>query len=421
MDVTQSERRGWSPGNCRYSSRPLAHTHAAIRSFPEKRMLLATDFALRQGSLDVFSDGLFSCNPSIVETDRGYIALVQGVNYDREAIYYKCDWQAVDRRCRLSSKHKFVYMDHDFSIVAIFDLDTSAIVVDPPHTVSIEDLRLFYLGTKMMVMGTHIKRKEVLVGPRWIVADQTYRIFTAAIEVNQLTDVKLFDSPANVQLEKNWMPCVSSEVELSLITNINTGARINIRISEQKMVASRYGNANDFLWEGGWSGSSCLVPYCGGYIGIVHRATVRPPLEYRHMYILTDRSLKIVKRSTPFSFGGFPIEFCCGLVVNEGDNVAVISYSTFDKTANFIKMSLSDIALILTVDVNEQNPINDIVFDHTIDLSAALKCLAGHEEQIWQLMDELVAAQSRTDMLANKVSRVSPQTDVTPTIAISPI
>ncbi len=359
----------------------------------------------RSIALDVFEHGFFNCNPSIVKSDYGYISIVKGINYDREAIYRECDWSSIDKQQRILIRHRIVYLDNDLQILSVADLEIPEVSANPPFYVDIEDIRLFYFQNRLMAMGTYLRHKGVSVGQRWIMTDQTWRVFIAKLDGNKLIDLQIFDSLVGEKWEKNWIPCVRSSTELSLIANINTGARIDIvRGSGNRTSIRQSGETRDFHWRGGWSGSSCLVACAEGYLGVVHCNLSQPPQVYRHMFILVDRHLNIRRRSRDFSFKGLPIEFCCGLVVDEDEDTAMIAYSQFDRSALLAELRLSDIKELLEFEVAEGTSIREVGCQHTVPLSLALECLAEHEKHIWRLIDELLAAQAQSDALSRRIA-----------------
>lgn len=368
-------------------------------------MILSTHLKeKKRASLDVFPAGQFSLNPSIIRSGDGYICVVGGVNYDREKIYYNCDWQANDRRVPISCRYKILWLNLDFHIIRALDLDTGMNMTDPSDIRYIEDLRLFYLGNNLMAIGSYLNNKYRVSSRRWVLVEQTYRAVVARIETNRLTNSHIFDSPTGNKREKNWIPCVQSPSLLTLITNINTGSQINVQYGQNTIITMQIGAADDFVWRDGWSGSSGFVPYRNGYLAIVHRASARPLL-YKHMFIFADRNLSVIRRSDIFSFDGICIEFCCGLSIDEDNDRIVVSYGQFDKAAVVVEFALSDVERMINLDVSADTGLRDVNFEHDIPLSQARRCVIEHEDLIWDLISELAEAQARIDALSTLVNK----------------
>jgi hypothetical protein len=108
------------------------------------------------------------------------------------------------------------------------------------------------------------------------------------------------------KVEKNWMPFIE-DGHLRVIYSTNPLKILDI--SER---------VPEVVWEGpglaeSWSGGSQLIPYQGGYLGVVHRHTSRV---YEHAFIGMDGySLEL---SPPFRFFGESVEFCAGIEQNDG-------------------------------------------------------------------------------------------------------
>ena len=359
-------------------------------------MILTKDITSRKAiSLGVSGDGFLWGNPSIIQCDSGYICLVKGINYDREKIYYSGDWQAINTTEQIQSKYALLTLDRDLHITSSSNLDTSSITTDAGCAINVEDLRLFWLDKRLMVMGSVLKWMFVSCGARWVIKHDTWRVFIAEIDSNALTNPHTLESPTGAQFERNWIPCVRSATTFSLITNVNTGARLEVIADHGQIRTSIVGSYGSFAWKDGWSGSTCLVPYLDGYISIVHRRTASPPYVYRHMLLMFDSELRIKKRSDAFSFNELPVEFCCGLVVDQQGNSAIIAYSEFDKSQVIIELPLSDLTNLLIFPVDDCNPISHVKVDQNVPHTEAVRLIRGHAATIWKVLDELTIAHEK--------------------------
>ena len=119
------------------------------------------------------------------------------------------------------------------------------------------------------------------------------------------------------KIEKNWMPFIE-DGHLRVI--YSTNPLVILDLSER---------ISEVVWEGpglteSWSGGSQLIPYLGGYLGVVHRHKDR---HYEHAFVGMDgRSLEL---SPPFRFFGERVEFCAG--ISPSDIGLCLSFGVMDK------------------------------------------------------------------------------------------
>jgi hypothetical protein len=357
-------------------------------------LILTKDVSLRRYiALQVPIEGFFWTNPSVVRTRLGYACAVKGVNYDRESIYYSGDWQALDPDERLAVKNVILTFDRDFNTTSMVHLDTSAVSENQSNTV--EDIRLFHLDNKLMAIGTFQKYIQVRSGNRWISNIDAWRVFIAEVGDARLVNAIVLDSPVGAKIEKNWIPCVRSSADVELIANVNTGARMALSYEQDGWVSRPISGMEDFRWTDGWSGSSCVAPYSGGGVCIIHRRTRGMPYLYKHMVLVLDGNMNAVRRSQAFSFEGSAIEFCCGLDIDETTDAAIVTYGRFDKVAILIELSLADMLALADLPVNRCLPLSGVAVEHNIEQAEAVKVIGGHERTIWRLLDELAIAQHR--------------------------
>lgn len=117
--------------------------------------------------------------------------------------------------------------------------------------------------------------------------------------------------------EKNWMPFVE-DGHLRVV--YSTSPLIIWDLSER---------LPEVVWEGPgltefWSGGSQLIPYQGGFLGVVHRHFNRV---YEHAFVgLNGRSIEL---SPPFRFFGESVEFCAG--IEDLGNEILLSFGVMDR------------------------------------------------------------------------------------------
>lgn len=155
-----------------------------------------------------------------------------------------------------------------------------------------------------------------------------------------LTDCRRVDVLPK-QHEKNWMPWVH-EGHLHFVykpgTIIDAQGK-KLREEAQPLVIDHF------------SGSSQLVPFMAGWLGIVHEAWKSPASGkrfYQHRFVWFDDDAMPVKISPPFYFTVKDIEFAVGLTENPHDpGTFLISYGVNDREAWLGTISAEDIRSVL--------------------------------------------------------------------------
>jgi hypothetical protein len=299
---------------------------------------------LARAEICAFGAERFSTNPSVIRFTDGRLCAVKGVNFDLESIRLSGDWQALDPREPINCRYKIVHLDDHFRLNACFDLDTTEVSYAYGKAVHVEDLRLFWRGDAVWACGGAVDRDNVFTGARWIIAAPRTRMFIGELILNRLENVQILASPIGAREEKNWMPVVRGE-RLDFVVDINRSYKISL--SEAPRAASMPPLINS-RWRG-WSGSSALVRDEHGFLAVIHRKTPPAPYLYEHMFVFFDADLNLRRRSAPFRFEGAPVEFCCGLTIEDG--VIELSYGVMDKRAVVTAFSRRDLLAMLQYDV----------------------------------------------------------------------
>jgi hypothetical protein len=126
--------------------------------------------------------------------------------------------------------------------------------------------------------------------------------------------------------EKNWMPFVENG---ELFAVYSTSPLEIVSLEDGSVVKEGPGLTEK------WSGGSQLIPYQGGFLGVVHRHVNRV---YEHAFIaLNGNSLEL---SPPFRFFGERVEFCAGLT--QHDNSLCLSFGVMDREGYLAWVGLSD-------------------------------------------------------------------------------
>lgn len=170
-----------------------------------------------------------------------------------------------------------------------------------------------------------------------------------------------FDEYSSGSPEKNWMPVMDKK-------------GVYYYLAPERVIAVENGNVTDIRnvhCEDRFSGSSQLVPYnldgTDGYVCVIHRGTIESYndkgnyiLNYLHKFLFFDRDYNLVHQSDWFRFTGFPIEYTCGLMIEDG--IVTLPFSIMDSYSFISKFStnvLDDLLLWKNHKFYNDNP-NDI-------------------------------------------------------------
>jgi hypothetical protein len=187
-------------------------------------------------------------------------------------------------------------------------VENLALVDDNPRSLiyrnGLEDGRLIRWNGRLYGLFTG----HYQTGGRWVVFKNTMVLWDF--------ESKEYRAFPTGRIEKNWMPFVE-DGHLRVV--YSTSPLVILDISEV---------LPEVVWEGpglteSWSGGSQMVPYQGGYLGVVHRHKNRV---YEHAFLGMDKHS--VELSPPFRFFGESVEFCAGLDLTDG---MCLSFGVQDK------------------------------------------------------------------------------------------
>ncbi len=210
--------------------------------------------------------------------------------------------------------------------------------------VSFEDPRLSVFGDRTVVLWSALRAESALDTPpqvhssylpNWDGASNVMAI--AGMDETSISAIRQINSPFGRPREKNWMPIVGSAYP-EFIYQAFPGVHVKAR--EDKLIVEEVASVSELR---GWSGSSQLVPWRGGWLAVLHlagrRAKAIPFLRrpvYLHRFVAYDENLRVSALSRSFRFDQLGIEFCAGLAVL-GERI-VLSYGRNDETAHLLEM-----------------------------------------------------------------------------------
>ena len=113
-------------------------------------------------------------------------------------------------------------------------------------------------------------------------------------------------------------------------------------------------------------GSTNLCEYNDGYICLVHGRIetkineIDKDFKYAHKFVIVDKNFAIQRQSDWFSFAGFPIEFTCGMMIE--NNKLILPMCVFDSVSFVISIGMDEIMAFI-----ENRVINTVITG--VDLS----------------------------------------------------
>lgn len=266
------------------------------------------------------------CNPTIAASDRGFCCIIRTVNYElneKGGLAVAPDGS--------KSGNWLADLDSDLRVLDVRHIDETGVSVDPRAENDLEDCRLFRWKDAWWFSATWVFK----------FSPAKAQIALCRLEGIKVAEFHLFPSPSNANVEKNWMPRVSSDrlewvywPDPMVVLAHDGDSRLHCRSLK------RYGRLE------GWSGSSQLVPYGDNWLGVVHSKQMSSKgVVYAHRFVEFTDDFTIRRVSCWFSFEGQGIEFCGGLCLT-GDH-AVLSYGLWDRHAHLMRVDITAVESML--------------------------------------------------------------------------
>lgn len=157
-----------------------------------------------------------------------------------------------------------------------------------------------------------------------------------------LSDMKFLSERRIGRHEKNWMPLNHNEKLKFLYSAEST----IFRDDDGNEISRKPVNlALDHI-----RGSSQLLPFDNGYLGVVHEAVnLTGGRNYMHRFIYLDSALCMSKMSRPFNLLANGVEFVSGAAIDHVNNRLIISFGVGDCEAWLATLCLEDLRAILEV------------------------------------------------------------------------
>ena len=263
------------------------------------------------------------CNPSIAVAPNGRCAyMVRTVNYllgDEDGIWFRDDPGP-------NTINYFGFLD-DPEPVRIDDAEVRATRV--PARDGLEDARLFWWRGKWYFTATALHH-----GPR-----VRGTMALCELDGHKVSSIEFLHSPHSRELEKNWMPCVK-ENSLHVVYSHHPSEVLQVHPTRQREWMGSFPHLQ------GWSGGSQLIPYEGGYVGVVHqRRKHKNRVYYVHKAVFYDSLPQPISAGREFYFRGEQVEFCAGLAYHGGRYL--MSFGVKDREAWVVALEAGELAALL--------------------------------------------------------------------------
>lgn len=155
---------------------------------------------------------------------------------------------------------------------------------------------------------------------------------------NRVDLLQVLHSPHGRLMEKNWMPCIRGDY-LWMVYSHHP-------VEVYQFSPPRRMFTGEFPVLAGWSGGSQIIPFEGGFIGVVHQRRKRNTrVHYAHRLVRYGFHLEPLHAGREFFFRGEQVEFCSGLARHDGGYV--MSFGVKDREAWLVSLTHDQILALL--------------------------------------------------------------------------
>lgn len=240
----------------------------------------------------------------------GYLMNMRLVNYtiDANGCYHDCDDHII-------SVNKCLELSRDFKIVNDKLIDS---VFDNRRYVGIEDVRIFKGPENLIFMGTGLHQNGNI--------GISSGIYNKDAEYMESVEIK--SSFSNSSCEKNWV-FANIENDMHIIYQWYPLHICKLNNSTRTLDLVRKDNNMPKIFKH-MRGSTSGAEFNNEIWFINHIVSYEQPRHYYHLFVVFDKSMKLLRYSAPFKFQEECIEYCIGLVVEE--DRLVVPYSSWDRT-----------------------------------------------------------------------------------------
>ena len=244
-----------------------------------------------------------SSTPSIIQYKGAYAMNLRYVNYNITPLGR---YESVKN---IMTINKFIELNHNFEILTSRELDT--LYCDRKYE-GIQDIKLINNNGQIKFTGTayKINNKIGVVGGDY----NCYDLFIFneyTIDNEETCEKNWVYIPDSNKMVYKWYPLQIGELIDNKLINLKSQ---NI----PKIFSMARGSTNGFKYNNEiWF-----------IIHIVHQNNGEPRYYY-HMFVKFDIDMNLLQYTSPFKFSDEPIEYCCGLIIEE--ERIIVSHSVWDR------------------------------------------------------------------------------------------
>jgi glycosyltransferase involved in cell wall biosynthesis len=290
-------------------------------SFTPKRLEFVPMEAATAGPTGFHPTGYALLNPSVAVVNKEVYTTVRTVNYKMDK-----DGRYLVNNGEISADHPVRTRNYLAKLSNELEIQTVNEILPPllpkpeyPMVLGFEDMRIFeWRGAMWSTSTVRELNKEGWCEQVLAKIDRS-TTQPHIIEWSQML-------PNRRQHEKNWMPWVDG-------ANLRFAYRLDELVDSygQPVNKSLLPFAVDHM-----SGSSQVIPFKGGWLGLVHEARYqvdKVTRYYQHRFVFFDAAYHARCISLPFVFHSKQIEFANGLARHPDRKRIIVSYGVADKEA----------------------------------------------------------------------------------------
>jgi hypothetical protein len=308
-----------------FSSQPTWH---------EKNKLLSvqSNFMVPISFKEIFAiqcklpEGFKSSSTAIINYEDGFLLNVRLVNYSINKSNGSYDIK--NNKGTVITKNMSLMYDSSFSVTEANILtENKEIPIYESNIIGMEDIRLFstvdFLCTSLEINKT--KTPQICYG----------KICRTSNTVEKFIPLTI-NPEAPLKCEKNWIPFVKDDEAYIIYSiyplkiyhlNRSNGVLTNTNSNEYPSISPSI--ADNVIYE--WRGSTNLIPYKEGFLGIIHMVHYNNPRNYFHRLIWFSENFSSLKYSKSFYFETPSIEYTVSIC--HSDKGLLVPYSKWDNSS----------------------------------------------------------------------------------------
>lgn len=305
--------------------------------------LLHADFFKLDHTMNSFN----LCNPSIIQTDEGFLVNTRVVNYHLVVGQERTKEKNNPKEDR-ENRNILTWYTPELLRIADAEFVPGKLATEMAHF-GMEDCRIFLWNNELWAIFTYYPGKgnyfsNITVGACCIGPSKKKRTW----EIKRIT---IFERPDKDTPEKNWLPFIYDN-QLYVVYSYNPFTVMSLSVNNgiaKKVVEHVYQDQPSKLFRG----SAGPIPFGQGYLLLVHEIDYVNGRKnaYYHRFVYVDREFNMIQYSPRFVFLEETIEFSCGMCMNTHQDGLLVGVGVYDSHAYLCKVPLSLVKTLLNAGV----------------------------------------------------------------------